>query len=126
MTTLLLYTPEQFKHEIDLLAKTKGFKFFVISGCKDGTAHANSPQNQNYRIPVAIPNVFAKGKMNLSTALQGFYFIGVSDIDVLSGEHRARCEEDMKKESTDKRTEWCKNTFCPECPDSDTCPESKK
>jgi hypothetical protein len=29
--TAYLYTPEQFKEEIDLLVKVKGFKFFVIS-----------------------------------------------------------------------------------------------
>lgn len=25
-----------------------------------------------------------------------------------------------------KRTAWCQNTPCPECPDSDTCAESSK
>jgi len=24
------------------------------------------------------------------------------------------------------RTEYCKNTYCPECPDSDTCSDSRK
>jgi hypothetical protein len=24
------------------------------------------------------------------------------------------------------RTEWCKKTYCPECPDSDTCSDSRK
>jgi len=25
-----------------------------------------------------------------------------------------------------KRTKWCETTHCPECPDSDTCPECSK
>lgn len=31
-----------------------------------------------------------------------------------------------KKETRPSKTDWCKNTFCPDCPDSDTCSESKK
>jgi hypothetical protein len=25
-----------------------------------------------------------------------------------------------------KRTTWCENTYCPDCPDCYTCPESSK
>lgn len=25
-----------------------------------------------------------------------------------------------------EKTEWCKTTYCPDCPDSDTCSESNK
>jgi hypothetical protein len=31
-----------------------------------------------------------------------------------------------KKETRPSKTDWCKNTFCPDCPDSDTCSESRK
>jgi hypothetical protein len=95
--TAYLYTPEQFKEEIDLLVKVKGFKFFVISSNLSGTAYAPSQKNPCYRIPAAIPDVFADGKMNLSKATMGFYFIGVPDIDVLNEEARKQCEEDMRK-----------------------------
>lgn len=95
--TFCLYTPEQFKEEIDMLAKAKGFKFFVISSHLNGNAYAPSKKNPNYRIPAAIPDVFAEGKMSLGKATMGFYFIGVPDIDVLNDESRKQCEEDMRK-----------------------------
>lgn len=96
--TMYFFTPEQFKEQIDYLAKKKGFKFFVITSDLHGVAHAPSKKVNLWRVPVAISNVFAEGKMSIWAAMKGFYFIGVSDIDVLDEEAKKSCEEDVLKQ----------------------------
>jgi len=100
--TVYFFTPEQFKEEIDLLAKQRGFKFFVITSNLHGTAHAPSKKVNSWRIPVAVPNVFAEGKMSLGAAMKGFYFIGVNSLDVLDDESKKAVENDLKMYNGEK------------------------
>jgi hypothetical protein len=99
--TVYFFTPEQMKEEIDLLSKQHGFKFFVVASNLHGTAHAPSKKVNSWRVPVAVPNVFAEGKMSLGEAMKGFYFIGVTDIDVLADDCRKVVEADLKTQAKD-------------------------
>lgn len=78
-------TPETLKKEIDLLVEKKGYKFFIISSMKHGTAYAPSKSVPLYRIPVAIPNPFSEDR-GIGVMMNGFHFVGFTDESILNKE----------------------------------------
>jgi hypothetical protein len=95
--SVYIFTPKTMKDEIDKLAKDKGFKFFIISSEKNGTALAPSKKVPVYRIPCAMPEI-CKGTSNLSAMLKGFYFVGFTDETILDEMSLKEYENALKRE----------------------------
>jgi len=96
--TVYIFTPEVLKDQIDKLAKDKGFKFFIMSSEKDGTALAPSKKKQFYRLPIMMPDDYVEGKMNLNMMLRGHYLIGMTDPSVLNEEAFKEYEKAVERE----------------------------
>lgn len=98
-----LMTPETLKKEIDLLVKKRGYKFFIISSEKNGTAHAPSKKVPLFRIPAAIPDPFKESR-GIGAMMDGFYFVGFTDESVLNEESLKVYHEAIDREKQESGT----------------------
>ena len=91
--TVYLYTPEKLKQEIDLLAKTRRIKIFVLSSDLHGKASAPSRTIPLYRIPCAIPKEAIKEGTGIAPVMQGFFMLTLKDDTILSEEAKAAIQD---------------------------------
>jgi hypothetical protein len=101
---LYIYTPEILKKEIDAMVEKHGYQFFLLSSSRDGAAYAPSDRKPMYRIPVAVPDVFAPGRMNMPKANIGFYMMGISDASVFDENGQKECDKAIQRRKDETET----------------------